>query len=209
MIKSKGIKRKFISFALALLMMLGSANFLFTGFGKSAGAEEVKASGSGSSGNEELIMPMYDSEVITKTNLKKPNVQTFGDHDASYYPSYINQITDFDNTKKTEILAENAKILADTRTWFAEGTLKDNLKKHVSADGQFYNAKGNYDNAPRIEKEVTINSKMESRKRSLGVFAPAGEVLTVTIDESLKGKVTVIIGYPYNGECDISGGYIG
>ena len=203
-----GIKRKFICLALAILMLLCSANFLFTGFGKSAGAAEDKASAGSSNGNE-LIMPMYDSEVITKNNLKKPNVKTFGDHDASYYPSYINQISDFDNAKKTEILAENSKILADTRAWFADGTLKDNLKKHVSADGQFYNAKGNYDDAPRIEKEVTINSKMESRKRSLGVFAPAGEVLTVTIDESLKGKVTVIIGYPYNGECDISSGYFG
>ena len=206
--KFTAIKSKFLCFALALLMLFASANFIFTGISRSAGAAEAKATNS-SSNNEELFMPMYDSEVITKNNLKKPNVKTFGDHDASYYPSYINQITDFDNAKKNEILAENAKILADTRTWFAEGTLKDNLKKHVSADGQFYNANGNYDKAPRIEKEVTINSKMESRKRSLGVFAPAGEILTVTIDESLVGKVTVIIGYPYNGECDISGGYIG
>ena len=204
--KFTSIKSKILCFALAFLMFLSSANVLITGFGMNVDAAEVEAS---SNSNEEVLMPMYDWEVITKNNLEKPKVKTFGDHDASYYPSYINQITDFDNAKKTEILAENAKILADTRTWFAEGTLKDNLKKHVSADGQFYNANGNYDKAPRIEKVVTINSKMESRKRSLGVFAPAGEILTVTIDESLVGKVTVIIGYPYNGECDISGGYIG
>ena len=194
------IKNKLICFVLACVMLFGSASVL-TGCGKNDDAADENGS--------TLNMPMYDSEVITKSNLKKPKVKTFGEHEASYYPSYTNQISEFDNAKKTEILAENAKMLADTRAWFAEGTLRQNLKKHVSADGQFSNAKGSYDKAPRIEKEITINSKMESRKYSLGVFAPGGEVLTVTIDESLVGKVTVNIGYPYNGECDISAGYFG
>ena len=198
--KVTNIKSKLICFVLACVMLFGSAGAL-TGCGKNDDVADENDS--------TLVMPMYDSEVITKSNLKKPKVKTFGEHEASYYPSYTNQISEFDNAKKTEILAENAKMLADTRAWFAEGTLRQNLKKHVSADGQFSNAKGSYDKAPRIEKEITINSKMESRKYSLGVFAPGGEVLTVTIDESLVGKVTVNIGYPYNGECDISAGYFG
>ena len=157
------------------------------------------------SGSNELYLPNYDTEVITKT-FNKPNVTTFGDHEASYYPSYTNQITDFNDAKKATILAENQKILADTKAWFANGTLQYNLKKHVSADGQFSNANGNYDDAPRIEKVVTVNSKITARKRSLGVFAPAGEVITITIDESLVGKLTVNIGYPYEGECEIYSG---
>ena len=200
--KKSTAKSKIVSFALAFVMLFGSVGIL-AGCGPKDDAPKENV---GSPNNGELMMPMYDSEVITKSKLPKPNVKTFGEHEASYYPSYTNQISDFDNAKKKEILAENAKMLADTRAWFAEGTLKDNLKKHVSADGQFSNAKGNYDNAPRIEKEITINSKMESRKYSLGVFAPGGEVLTVTIGENLIGKVTVNIGYPYNGECDISAG---
>ena len=199
--KFTGIKSKFSCFVLAFVMLFGSVGAL-AGCGPK---EDEPKKNNSSSSNAELIMPMYDSEVITKNNLKKPKVETFGDHDVSYYPSFTNQISDFTNEKKQEILAENIKMIEDTKTWFAEGTLKQNLKKHVSADGQFSNAKGTYDKAPRIEKEITINSKMESRKYSLGVFAPGGEVLTVTIDESLVGKVTVNIGYPYNAECDISG----
>ena len=210
--KLTGITSKFICFALTFFMLFGSVKILSVGFGNNTdiATAETAAEGSASyADNEELFLPLYDTQVITKTNLEKPKVETFGDHEASYYPSYINQISDFDDAKKTEILAENNKMLEDTKEWFKAGTLKNNLKKHVSADGQFSNAKGNYDDAPRIEKEITINSKMESRKYSIGVFAPAGEVLTVTIDESLKGKVTVNIGYPYNGECDISKGYFG
>ena len=210
--KFTNTKSKLLSFALSFALLLGSVNLLVTGLNKNAGvavAETATESGVSNSINKELTLPMYDTQIVTKSNLPKPKVETFGDHEASYYPSYTNQISNFDNDKKTEILAENTKMLADTKEWFSAGTLKENLKKHVSADGQFSNAKGSYDDAPRIEKEITINSKMESRKYSLGVFAPAGEVLTVTIDESLKGRVTVNIGYPYNGECDIGAGNFG
>ena len=205
-------KSKIVSFALSFALLLSSAQALITGLGgnsSAAMAETAAESRAGSYENEELFLPMYDTQVITRNNLGKPDVETFGKHEASYYPSYINQISDFDEAKKTEILAENNEMLENTKEWFKAGTLRNNLKKHVSADGQFSNAKGNYDDAPRIEKEITVNSKMESRKYSLGVFAPAGEVLTVTIAENLKGKVTVNIGYPYNGECDISKGYFG
>ena len=201
-----GVKSKLICFVLAFVMLFGLVGAL-TGCG-SKDDEPNETDSSWSDGD--LILPNYDTEVITKTDLKKPKVQTFGEHEASYYPSYTNKLAsaDFDNNKKTEILAENQAMLADTKAWFEAGTLRKNLKKHVSADGQFSNAKGSYDKAPRIEKEITINGTTASRKRSLGVFAPAGEVLTITIDESMKGKLTVNIGYPY-GDNDLGSGKFG
>ena len=204
---------KFACIVLALILLFGSAQliaaelgaFTISALAKAASEPQTATSNDLTSGTNEVFLPNYDTEVITKKNLKKPKVKTFGDHDASYYPSFTNQITDFDDAKKAEILAENQKMIADVKTWFAEGTLKDNLKKHVSADGQFSNAAGNYDKAKRIEKVVTVNSKITARKRSLGVFAPGGEVITITIDESLVDKgLTVNIGYPYEGECDIT-----
>ena len=205
---------KFACIVLAIVLMFSSAQiiaselgaFVVTALAKSASQpqEQPTTFNDLTSGSNEVFLPNYDTEVITKTNLKKPKVQTFGEHDTSYYPSYTNQITDFDDAKKAAILAENEKMLADVKTWFAEGTLKNNLKKHVSADGQFSNAAGNYNKAKRIEKVVTVNSTISARKRSLGVFAPGGEVITITIDESLVNSgLTVNIGYPYNAECDI------
>ena len=177
---------------MALLMLLGSAYAIAPKSGYANAATESAA-------DYGLYLPTYDTEVITKKNLKKPKVKTFGDHEASYYPSYTHPLESFDNAKKAEIFAENEKIIADTKEMFIAGTLKDNLKKHVSADGQFSDEGGGYKKAKRIEKEITVNSRTSVRKRPLGVFAPAGEVLTITIDESLiDSKLTVNIGYPYS-----------
>ena len=165
-----------------------------------------------SAGIDQVYMPNFNTEVVTNANLPRPSVATFGAHEASYYPSTINKLgkDDFTDERKTDILAENEKILADVKKWYTADTTPDeggnlpttsalaaNLKKHVSADGQF-SATGNYDNAPRIEKVVTVNNVATPRKISLDVFAPAGEVLTIKIDERLIGKITVVIGYPYS-----------
>ena len=177
---------------LTALIMLFAAIMIIPQSGYANAATESAA-------DEGLYLPTYDTQVITKKKLKKPKVKTFGDHEASYYPSYTHPLESFDNDKKAEILAENEKIIAETNAMFADGTLKDNLKKHVSADGQFSDEGGGYKKAARIEKEITVNSKTPVRKRPLGVFAPAGEVLTITIDESLvDSKLTVNIGYPYS-----------
>ena len=202
---------KLVSVILAIVILCSSAYLLATELGKYVNVADAKSASADvfvpndlTSGLNEVFLPNYDTEVITKTNLKRPKVETFGIHEASYYPSYINQLSsaDFGLEKKKEIWEENEKIIADTKAWYQEGTLKQNLKKHVSADGQF-SATGNYDNAPRIEKVISINSKNSSRRRSLGTFAPAGEIITITIDESLVGKLTLNIGYPYVGECNI------
>ena len=200
---------KIACIVLALLVALSSAQLLAvhtaTALANTVDEQQQDVSYNDlTSGSDKVFLPNYDTEVITKKNLKKPKVKTFGKHDASYYPSFTNQISDFNDDKKAEILAENQKMIADVKTWFAEGTLKDNLKKHVSADGQFSNAAGSYAKAKRIEKVVTVNSTIAARKRPLGVFAPGGEVITITIDESLvNAGLTVNIGYPYAGECDI------
>ena len=211
--KLRNTSIRIFSIALALILAFGSVAILLSESNSGIALAKAKTpiadasvNNDLTSGMDEVFLPNYDTEVITKTNLDKPTVKTFGDHDASYYPSYTNQIKDLDESKQKIILAENQKMLADVKVWYAAGTLKDNLKKHVSADGQFSNAAGSYDDAPRIEKVITINNKSTPRKRSLGVFAPGGEVLTITIDESLvKAGLTVNIGYPYQGECDIGG----
>ena len=208
---------RILSFVLAVTLLFSStcllaaelydgANVAFAKSADDSKQEKSFQSNDLTESDANFYLPNYDTEVITQTDLPKPKVETFGKHDASYYPSFTNQLSsaDFTDAKKAEILAENTAILADVKEWYAAGTLKDKLKKHVSADGQFSNAAGNYDNAPRIEKVVSVNTKITARKRSLGVFAPAGEILTVTIDESLVNKgLTVSIGYPYNGECEI------
>ena len=198
---------RFVCIVLAFAILFGSAAVLVADLGNSNVALAAKQDSAQAttpiyndliSGSNEVYLPSYDTEVITDSNLKKPTVKTFGNHEASYYPSYTNKLesADFGNDKKQAILEENQKMLADVNQWYEAGTLKANLKKHVSADGQF-SKNGSYDNAPRIEKVVTVNNVTSPRKRSLGVFAPAGEVLTITIDERLVGKLTVNIGYPY------------
>ena len=204
-VKKFGGKLKFLYILMAALMLISSASMIFGGLKINSAAAVAVPLGEGDPA-QRLIMPNYDSEVVTKTDLAKPTVETFGVHEASYYPSSINKLAseDFDVAKKSEILEENKQFINETKTAYANGTLKDTLKKHVSADGQFYNAAGNYDSAPRIEKVVTVNNKAKPRKRSLGMFAPAGEVITVTIDERLVNKLTVVIGYTHSAN-DIGG----
>ena len=206
--KIRGRGMKFACIVLAFAVLFSSVSILLcevanTGVAVAETAEGAQATSESTndltSDSNKVYMPNYDTEVITKT-FSKPTVATFGQHDASYYPSYTNKLdsADFDDVKKTAILTENQKMLDDVKEWYEAGTLRQNLKKHVSADGQFSNANGSYNSAPRVEKVISINNQATPRKRSLGVFAPGGEVLTITIDESLVGKLTVNIGYPYS-----------
>lgn len=196
----KSLRFKLLSVVLAFFMLFNSINLLAGICAKQIGAALesaiANAERSVGVGADEVYMPNYDSSVITDSNLEKPEVSTFGNQDKSYYPSYTNQIENFDNAKKQAIWDENMAVIENTKAMYENGTLKDNLQKHNSADGQFYDTKG-YDNAPRIEKVVTVNYKVP-RKHSLDVFAPAGEVLKITIDQSLVSKgLSIIIGYPY------------
>ena len=193
-------KIKLLATTLVLVVLCGMFGGLLARPNKSALAPVMAAATSSTASSSELLMPNYDNEVITSTNLPIPKVDSFGDQPAAYYPSYIHpQTTGYDNTKKAAILAENKQIIEETKTMYANGTLKDKLRKHVAADGQFFDPNG-YDNAPRIEKVININNKATPRRRSLGMFAPAGEIITVTIPENMVGKVTINLGYPDNAD---------
>ena len=200
-VKKFGRKIQFLYILMAAFMLFAPLSAIIRGLGVHSAAAAGAVPLGENDPAQRLIMPNYDTELVTKTDLAKPEVETIGNHEASYYPSYINKLTseDFDTAKKISILEENVKILDDTKAAFANGTLKDTLKKHVSADGQFSDVGGGYNSAPRIEKVITINNTATPRKRPLGVFAPAGEVITVTIDEKLVGaNLTLNIGYPYS-----------
>lgn len=143
------------------------------------------------SANEyDFNFPQYDTEEILGT-VEHTTPETFGDHEQDYYPSYYNRIIDLTDDKKQALWDECNKVLNDTPAAIAE----NRLQKHISADGQFYGIVP--DDAPRIIKKVSVNHTVP-RRHSLSVFAPAGEVLTVTIDESMINKgLKIYVGYPY------------
>ena len=133
----------------------------------------------------------------------------FGEMAADKYPSIYSPQTfpDLNSSiqDKKEVLnatslgkirIENERIMNEANQRIAEG----NLQKHISADGQFFGEIS--DDAPRIEKRVTVNYNVASR-HSLGVFAPAGEVLTVKVEQEIidqtndKNRLTLIVGYPF------------
>lgn len=140
----------------------------------------------------------YDSEVIEETYHQKSKPELFGKHDASYYPS-VNNVLSLNNDYLNELITESIEVLGNV-----ESDIENNqLKKHYAADGQFYGSVS--DDALRVKKTIYINHMMSSR-HWLGVFAPAGEILTVTVDEKAieqtknndnDNKLSIIIGYPY------------
>ncbi len=175
-----------ISLALAGIFFLLAFLFLLKRDHPLALAE---SSFSSSQSEQEFVFPNYDHSQILGTVSRPTNVQTFGDHEKEHYPSYFNPLS-LTNEEKQSLLDENMAIIKDTPAAVAE----NRLKKHISADGQFYGSVP--DSEARIVKKTTINHLVQ-RRHSLGVFAPAGEILTVTIDESLVGKnLNVMIGYP-------------
>ena len=161
---------------------------------------------------EEKYDDLYFSTYDIENNLGTVDFtlpSEFGDMTADKYPSIYSPQTfpDLDSsiqddksvlnaTQLGKIRMENERIMNEANQRILEG----NLQKHVSADGQFFGEIK--DDAPRIKKQVTVNYNVASR-HSLGVFAPAGEVLTVNIDQEIidqtndKNRLTIIIGYPF------------
>ena len=159
--------------------------------------------------NNNHFFSNYDSEIIIDEVERSHTPQVFGELSEDQYPSIYHPQTFSDLTGDTpdtvealnatslgKIRIENEKILEETDAQIASGT----LGKHRSADGQFYGKID--DDAPRIIKKVTINHMVSSR-HSLSVFAPAGEILTVTIDQSIIDKtdkdhrLIIVVGFPY------------
>ena len=156
---------------------------------------------------QNLIFSTYDSEEILDEDYQFTLPTKFGKFQESEYPSYyypqefesldnVNTKEELNATRMGQIRIENEEILAETDAKIANNT----LQKHNSADGQFFGKVE--DTAKRIVKKVTINHNVSSR-HSLGVFAPAGEILTVEIDEEIinktdeKNRLTIIVGFPY------------
>ncbi len=140
----------------------------------------------------------FDSETTIASYPQKVKPQTFGNHDADYYPS-VDNVLSVDSTKMDELINESIDIYSQVESDIQQNT----LKKHNSADGQFYGTVS--DDADRVTKVVTINHMLSSR-HWLGVFAPAGEILTVTVDQKAiyqtkdnkpENQLSIIIGYPF------------
>ncbi len=194
------------SMSLCLIMPLVGPDYCRQSYANSSNEANTTASALKNTSNKYFSNYDYE-EVLGNVSYTLPEV--FGDLEVEEYPS-IYHPQDFadltDSTLDTEealnattmgiIRAENVRILEDTDKCIAEGT----LGKHKSADGQFFGKIE--DSAPRISKKITINYAVSSR-HSLGVFAPAGEILTVKIDAdtlnqtSNGSRLKVIIGFPY------------
>lgn len=139
-------------------------------------------------GEELMEVVTNDSyEILGQVERKIP--QTFGQYSKDEYPSSLNVLKEVDQIKRESIYNENLEMYDDI-----ENAINENrLKKHVSADGQFW---GNVsDSAKGIVKKTYVNASVK-RRHSLGVYAPAGEVLTIEIGETLVNKgLVVTIGY--------------
>lgn len=181
---------------------------LFCNVGVGSFSDALSVDKKEETGLDNSYFTTYDIEnYLGDVNFNLPSV--FGDMAANKYPSIYSpqkfpdlswsiedKVEVLDKTELGIIRKENKKIMDEAEQKIAEGK----LQKHISADGQFFGEIK--DDAPRIKKQVTVNYNVASR-HSLGVFAPAGEVLTVNIDQEIidqtneKNRLTIIIGYPF------------
>lgn len=127
-----------------------------------------------------------DSVITKKTNLSRNKPQIFGKFSRQEYPiPNISRVTDIN--KFNEILEENKEIMNNVE----KDILNNTLKKHISADGQFYGTLS--DDVKAVEKTIYINTNLIGT-HSLAVFAPAGEIVSVKIPEEYIGKITIKVG---------------
>lgn len=137
-----------------------------------------------------------DSVVTTKTGLKRNIPTIFGKYEKSYYPSPSNQITD--KEKLANVLEESKEMMSQVNHQIQEGT----LKKHIAADGQYNGAVS--DDVLAVEKIVYVNTNLKGT-HSLATYAPAGEIVTITIPQEYlylaeQGKMKIHVGLNYNAD---------
>lgn len=174
---------KFICYFVIICILLVCFNFNFHNLFK------LESSVASAQVSENLMgVVTNDSfEIVGTVNRAKPS--TFGIYSASEYPSSINILSVDDITKRTDIYNENKNMYDDIELAIQE----NRLMKHVAADGQFYGTIS--EDVPGIIKKVYVNASVK-RDHSLGVYAPAGEILTLEISEELINKgIQIIIGY--------------
>lgn len=139
--------------------------------------------------NEDLMEVVTNDSYKVVGEVERVMPQTFGLYSKEEYPSSLNILTDTDQSKRESIYNENIEMYNEIETAISE----NRLKKHVAADGQFFGTVS--DQAKGIIKKTYINASVK-RYHSLGIYAPAGEVLTIEINENLINKgLSVVIGY--------------
>lgn len=132
-----------------------------------------------------------DSIITTKTNLDRNIPQTYGKYSREEYP--IPNVSKPGSSEKFELIKEeNIEIMQNVKQDIENG----NLRKHISADGQFYGSISN--DVKAVEKIAYINTNLKG-SHSLGVYAPAGEVITVNIPQEFmylaeSGKLSLRVG---------------
>ena len=132
-----------------------------------------------------------DSVVTTKTGLSRTIPETFGRYSREEYP--IPNVSQPGSEEKFNLIKEeNIEIMDKVETDIQNGT----LKKHISADGQFYGSIPN--DVKAVEKIVYFNTNLKG-SHSLAVYIPAGEIATVTIPEEYlylaeQGKLKIRVG---------------
>lgn len=140
-------------------------------------------------------------EYLGTVERKIPEVSDGG---LERYPVYGQVLSGADEQEKQAILQEDATLRASESTYDsmdAEGNLYLNgsptgqrLYKHTASVGMYY---GNpSDEEPAIKKRITLQSRA-SGNHITGLYAPAGEVITVEMSEEdfqKTGGLTVYIG---------------
>lgn len=137
-----------------------------------------------------------DSVITTKTGLKRVIPETFGRYEKSYYPSPSNTVED--KEKLANVLEESKEIMSLVEKQIEEGT----LKKHIAADGQYGGTVS--DEALAVEKQIHVNTNLKGA-HSLATYAPAGEIVTITIPQEYlylaqQGKMKIRVGLNYNAD---------
>lgn len=181
--KYKNILIKGFCYLVVFCLILLSFNFSFHNlFRKESSLVSAQKS------NEKMEIVTNDSYEILG-NISRTIPETFGVYTQEEYPSSLYVLTTGDQEKRKNIYNENIEMYEDI-----ESAINENrLKKHISADGQFWGSVS--DDAPGIIKKTYVNASVK-RYHSLGIYAPAGEILTIEIDESLINKgLSIVIGY--------------
>ncbi|MCH5165326.1 MAG: M60 family metallopeptidase [Clostridiales bacterium] len=163
---------------------------------------------------------------ITNDNVarSKPEVNSKKGPAAVVGTDYPRYGTNYNGSDKDEIIAESSSLTATGTanaggggyTWMDEhgnlyaGTRAKpeatgrKLYKHVAAAGNYHGDVD--DNEPAVEKVVTMRPRGYNSYGVTGIYAPAGEVITVKIskeDMDATGGITVHIGQAlYNGQAN-------
>lgn len=145
----------------------------------------------------------YSAKYLGEVQRRKPLVKNEG---LERYPTYGTTLANATTEEKLAIIAENNALLASSTTYDSMDELGNlylngkptgkQLYKHMASENMYF---GNVDdNEPAIIKQVTYKPRDGYKGINLtGVYAPAGEVIKITMSEedlTKTGGVQVVIG---------------